>query len=101
MHFKCVKAYFFSPFQNGIVYRNSEKQGSIFVGSIAYSYNKHHSCGQQLAPFFFMTNLRYLFFFIGTSSCLEENTDFNGNDIIPLTQRFTNSWQECGNYFLK
>ena len=45
--------------------------------------------------------LVYLFFFVGIGSCLEKNTDLFGNDITPVTQRLTNSWQECGNYFLK
>ena len=26
-----------------------------------------------------------------------ENTDLNGNDITPVTERIANSWEECGN----
>ena len=50
---------------------------------------------------FLITDPRQLFFFIGTTSCLEENTDLYGNDIEPVTQRVTNSWQECGNHLKK
>ena len=37
-----------------------------------------------------------MFFFIGASSCLEEKTDFSGNDIKKVTAY---SWEDCGNYF--
>jgi len=31
----------------------------------------------------------------GIGSCLEENTDYTGNNLTPITIRITNSWQEC------
>ena len=79
-------------------YRNSSNIHAISIILVDNNFG--------LAPFFIWPIWdTYLIFFIGTSSlgyspCLEENTDYTGNDITPVTQRFTNSWQECGNYLL-